>query len=227
MMNTQSECQRRHRLIPITLAVALVILLRFPIPAYSQKFLFGGKLAGQITNTFTYPGPPPGLHEDRVLVGPMAEMRLAHGISVELDALYKRKLDYSSTFSSHQPFSPTGTIDVTNHSWELPLILKWRLPMYRAPIFVGAGFSARHVAGMTHTYGSQTPIIAGQQTSFDYTTSQSSWTYGPVVTAGFDLRAHIFHFQPEVRYARWNDSPFLFFTKPDSVEALIGISIGK
>src|SRR5437868_2139928 len=109
--------------------------------------MFGVKVAGQITNTFTYAGPPRGLHEDRVPFGPMAEMRLAHGMSLELGALYKRKLDYSETLASHQPYSPSGTIDVTTHSWDLPLILKWRLPVHRAPIFAGAGFSARHVAG--------------------------------------------------------------------------------
>jgi hypothetical protein len=136
-MNTQPQRQRGHRLIRVTVAFALAILLRLSIPAYSQRFMFGGKIAGQITNTFTYPDLPPVIHEDRLLFGPMAEVRLTHGTSVELDAIYKRKLDYSSTFGSYQPFSPTGTIDVTNHSWELPLILKWRVPVYRAPIFVG------------------------------------------------------------------------------------------
>ena len=208
-------------------AVTLAILFHLPVPAYSQRFIFGAKIAGQITNTFTYPDLPPVVHEDRLLFGPMAEVRLTHGMSAELDALYKRKLDYSSTFGSYQPFSPTGTIDVTNHSWELPLILKWRLPVNRAPIFIGAGFSARNVAGLTHTYGTQIDIISHQATSFDYSTSQSDWTYGPVITAGFDLRAHIFHFQPELRYTRWNDSPFTFFTKPNSVEALVTIAVGK
>jgi hypothetical protein len=49
-MNTRSECQKRHRLIPVTFGVALII--RLPIPAYSQRVMFGVTIAGQITNTF-------------------------------------------------------------------------------------------------------------------------------------------------------------------------------
>src|SRR6266436_6456323 len=113
MMNTQPKRQRRYRLIPVTVAVGVVIFFRLPIPAYSQRFLFGVKLAGQITDIFTYPARPPVTDEDRVLFGPTAEVRLAPRISVELDALYKRKLDYSTGFFSYQPFSPSGTINVT------------------------------------------------------------------------------------------------------------------
>jgi hypothetical protein len=52
------------------------------------------------------------------------------------------------------------------------------------------------------------------------------WTYGPV-EAGVDIRAGKFHFQPELRYTRWNDSPFSFVTKVDNFQALIGIAVGK
>ncbi len=194
------------------------------VPVYSQRLLLGVKVAGQATNTFAYPYTPPNLHEDRILFGPTLEMRLARSLSLEVDALYKKKLDYSFQIISHQPFSPRGTADVSNHAWELPLIMKWRLLVRRAPIFAGAGFSARKVAGITHFYGTQTAFFPGQPTTFDDRTSQSEWTYGPVVMAGFDVRAHMFHFQPELRYTRWNDSP-LFATKPDDVQLLIGIAV--
>jgi len=121
-MNTQPELLRRDRL-HLSIIFIVIIHLGLVMPAYSQRFTFGATIAGQITNTFAYPGPPPGLHEDRELFGPMAEMRLAHNMSLELDALYKRKLDYSETFGSYQPYSPRGTTDVTTHSWDLPLIL--------------------------------------------------------------------------------------------------------
>ena len=74
-MNTRPERPKR-RLIAAILAVALVILFRLPIPAYSQRFMFGIKIAGQITNTFTYPSLPAVTREDRLLFGPMAEVWL-------------------------------------------------------------------------------------------------------------------------------------------------------
>ena len=208
--------------------------LGLPKPAYSQRFTFGVKVAGQITNTFTYPFIPGNAHDDRVLFGPTAEIRLPHAVSIEMDALYKRRLSYSShcCVSRVPVFTIDETIDETTHAWELPLMLKWHLPVQHIPIFASAGFSARNVAGIMHTYGTaQTLSPPAPAVSIDTRTSHGDlvnpWTYGPVVSAGFDFYTGIVHLQPELRYTRWNDSPFVFFTKPDAVEVLVGIAVGK
>src|SRR5436189_2379081 len=74
-MNTPPEliCRSRFPLSVIVLVVAFHLCL--PKPAYSQRFTFGVKVAGQITNTFTYPFIPGNAHDDRVLFGPTAEIR--------------------------------------------------------------------------------------------------------------------------------------------------------
>ena len=212
--------------------VAVVLLL--PIPAHSQRFLFGVKVAGQITNPFPHTELP-AFHQDRLLFGPTAEVRVGHGMSVEMDGLYNnKKLEYSliSSFSnSVSGFQFTQSTNTTAHSWDIPLILKWRLPVQPASIVVGGGFAARNAAGMTHAYGTQRQDYSSPSIPFDRRTSYGAvakpWTYGPVVTAGFDAHAGIFHFQPELRYTRWNDSPFGFVTKMDSFQALIGIAVGN
>jgi hypothetical protein len=212
--------------------VSLVLLFGFPMSGYTQRFLFGAKVAGQITNTFTNPVPA-DLDEDRVLAGPFGEVRLWHGLSLEMDALYKRKWIFNTIGCCVNPLNPFNQILATGeerlHSWELPLILKGRLPVPRAHLFGGVGFSARNVAGTTHLSGTSSIFTPGsiQTMPFNQTTAASDWSWGPVVSAGADFRGGIVHFQPELRYLHWNDSPLGYLTKQDQVQALLGIAIGK
>jgi hypothetical protein len=67
-------------------------------------------------------------------------------------------------------------------------------------------------------------------TTFDYYDNRSlpnPWTYGAVATFGVDIRAGLFHFQPEVRYTRWNDSLFLIYSRPNAVDALLSVALGR
>jgi hypothetical protein len=188
--------------------------------------MFGVKLAGQITNVPTF-------SEGRFLAGPTAEIKLPRGLSIEMDALYKRG-GYSTTCCvNRQPGTQiVEKIDEKTRFWELPLMLKWQLPLRRIPVFGSAGFSARNVSGTDHDYGTSTFLgLPSASMSIDSrgpaTDILNPWTYGPVVGAGVDLRAWKLHFQPELPYTRWNDSPFYYFTKPDSLAALLGIVIAK
>lgn len=212
----------------------LIVIVVFLLPtlAYSQRLLVGFKVAGQISDTFTYPSPE-DFHEDRVLAGPFGEVRLGHGLSLEMDALYRRKWFVAPIACCVNPQDPFNQIVATGedrfHSWELPLILKGRLPVPHAHLFGGVGFSTRNVAGTTHLSGTSSILSPGglQVTPFTQNTSVSDWTWGPAVPVGADFRAGIVHFQPELRYMHWNDSPLGYLTKQDQVQALLGIAIGK
>jgi hypothetical protein len=54
-----------------------------------------------------------------------------------------------------------------------------------------------------------------------------------VIATGIDIRAAIFHFQPEFRYMHWNDSPFASQFTADivqslhTVQILVGVAVGK
>ena len=206
----------------------IAAILAIPLPAHSQRFEFGVKVAGQITNTFTYPHQEEP-HEDRVLLGPAVEFRLPRALSVEVDALYRRKW-LAETFTccvSRNPVAQTiGTEDDHFHSWELPLLLKWRLPVSRAHFFGGVGFSARNVAGALHFSG--TSFFFGfPPMPVETRTSESDWNYGPIVSAGAEIRTGILRFQPEFRYTHWNNSPLGYLTKTDQVQAIVGIMLAK
>ena len=205
-------------------AVALLL----PALAYSQRVLIGAKVAGQINSPYGYPGPSSTSVEERVLFGPMTEVQVTHGMSVEFDALYSKLADFSSPCCP--PFTVSvlpviGTQTVRTHSWQLPLILRWRLQLHHQAISLGAGFSARNISSASHISGTQQ--LSGMPTEpVDLRSSYSDWTYGPVFAAGMSFRAGFVHLQPELRYIRWNDSPLLA-GKLDSFQALIGITAGK
>ena len=204
--------------------------LMLPALAYSQRVLIGGKVGGQINNLYGYPGPSSSSSEDRILFGPMTEVQATHGMSAEFDALYSKLADFSSGCCVLFPLSGpqiSGTQTVRMHSWQLPLILRWRLQLHHQAISLGAGFSARNIFTASHISATQMPSFGGPTgPPFDLRSSDSDWTYGPVFAAGISFRAGFVHLQPELRYIRWNDSP-LQAGKLDSFQALIGITAGK
>jgi hypothetical protein len=225
MMNTRA---------PLFKGVLALIFFSFQVPAYSQRWMLGGKVAGQITGTFAKEFSPNVIDEDRFLFGPMAEVRLPRRFSLEVDALYKRKLNYTNTTFYLLPGLVqlrTETRDVTARSWEIPVILKWHISGKRNPAFVGGGFSSRSLTGTSHVFGNVTGFEAMPPTSFDFRTNQGDlvnpWTHGIVAAAGLDIRAGVFQVQPELRYTRWLSSPFAFATRLDTVQILVGIAAGK
>ena len=63
-----------------------------------------------------------------------------------------------------------------------------------------------------------------------FLTLPNPWSYGPVFSVGCDTRAGFVHFQPELRYTRWNDSLFEIRTSPtrlNAVQVLIGVAFPK
>jgi len=208
----------------------VAVALMLPALAYSQRVLIGGKVGGQINNPYGYPGAPSSSSQDRILSGPMTEVHATHGMSVEFDALYSKFADFSSACCP--PFSISGsqiigTQTVRTHSWQLPLILRWRLQLHHQAISLGAGFSARNIFSASQISGTQKLFLGGPTgPPVDLRSSYSDWTYGPVFAAGMSFRAGFVHLQPELRYIRWNDSP-LQAGKLDSFQALIGITAGK
>jgi hypothetical protein len=212
----------------------MAIFLSVPVRASSQTLMLGGKVAGQTKTIFTEGFSPDVVHEDRFLFGPMAEFRLPYRFSIEVDALYKRNLNYTNTISVLLPGLVqvrTETHDVTAHSWEIPVIMKWHPFNHPIRPFVGGGFSSRNVSGTTHIFGTVSGFAGIPPSTFDSQTNDGDllhhWTYGITADAGVNIRAGIFHFQPELRYTRWLASPFYFETRLNSIRILMGVAVGK
>jgi hypothetical protein len=166
---------------------------------------------------------------EKIAFGPTVEVRL-RSLSLEVDALYRSKLDTTfppQTYSSNSG-SRTLAIDREGYSWEVPILVAWhRLPRLQN-LFVGGGVSLRNVSSTEHLYGSITPLFSNIPIPFDTRSPiVGQQNYGAVITTGIDVRTGIFHMRPQVRYTRWSASPESFSVKADAIEIVMGISIGK
>jgi hypothetical protein len=215
--------------------LVLIGLLCLPLHGYGQRLRFGAMVAGQVTNLFTQEIPPAMRSTSPTAFGPTVEVGLWRNLSIEVDALYRSKLNYHS---GPYPgiFSNVGRHffehDAKAHSWEIPVLAEWHTSERFKMVFVGGGASFRKASGTYRFTETVTSFRTGQTSTFiDYHPSignlSHAWTYGGVVTAGIDIHKSIFHVRPQVRYTRWNASPRYLYMKADAVQVLMGISIGK
>jgi hypothetical protein len=149
-----------------------------------------------VTRTFS--------ESNQYIVGPMVELRLPLGLSVEADGLY-----HPLNFAIENRVIPLGLFrsvtDIT--SWEFPILGKYHLPFPIVKPYAELGPSFRHVGG-NRTYFSNTGLTAG---------------------VGVEVKLGRLRFGPEIRYTRWGaDAPPLSFppaaSNVNQGEFLIGIS---
>jgi len=116
---------------------------------------------------------------NQYIVGPMVELHLPLGLSVEADGLY-----HPLNFAVQNRVISLGTTfrSVTNiSSWEFPILGKYRSPIPLVKPFVELGPNFRHVGG-NRTYFSNAGLTMG---------------------VGIELRLGKLRMGPEVRYTRW------------------------
>jgi opacity protein-like surface antigen len=180
----------------------LFSLLISPLTFAGQIFSIGVKAGLPFTdafNSFTSGSYRSFSDSKNYIVGPMVELHLPLGLSVEADALY-RPLSFST-----QSQLGTGSTDFS--SWEFPILAKYRFPIPLVKPYVEAGPSFRTVHG---TFGSNF--------------SNSGFTAG----VGIELRLARFRIGPEIRYTHWgadaNVSPQAFSSNQNQGEFLVGFS---
>src|SRR5947209_2197149 len=83
------------------------------------------------------------------LIGPMVEFRLPLRLGIEVDALYSR-LGYRYSVGTIGGFS---TSRARANSWEVPLLLKYRLPVPLVHPYISAGVAPRYASGTISTEG--------------------------------------------------------------------------
>jgi hypothetical protein len=225
------------------LAVGVLVCF-WPSAGFAQSVRAGLRAGAQVTPFLTMATSPPlqtASQNGSAPVGPSFELLLPRRITVEASALRKR-LNYSTTLVWYIPISgglrTVTNSDTTATSWEIPLLLKWRIKQNRVSPLVGVGLSLRHIGGRTHSYGLQQVGVASVA-PFDRTESirelDNVWTQGIIGSTGWSLQTGVFHFSPELRYTRWANfalreprSPRVT-SKLDQLEFFVGVtfSIGN
>lgn len=171
--------------------------------AVAQPVSFGIRGGVPLTDAFNISNPTPSTYpllseSKEYAIGPMVEVHLPFGLSVEGDALY-RPLSYDQTLVS----GVTSTSSFA--SWEFPVIGKYRFlhtPLIKP--YIAAGPSFRHVSA---SYFSSAGFILG---------------------GGVEIKVSRLRIEPEIRYYRWGGytSPLALYppTQLNQAEFLVGIT---
>jgi hypothetical protein len=163
-----------------------LILLFCSLPIFGQHLLSVGLKGGvPATDAFsdsTTHGVDVITHafsdSKKYVIGPMVELNLPLGLSIEADALY-RPLNLT-TVTTVIPRSPLRTSEDFN-SWEFPILGKYHF--LHTPIvkpYAEAGPIFRHVAQVPYPSNS-----------------------GFAIGAGVDFKLLLLRVTPEIRYTRW------------------------
>lgn len=178
--------------------------------SFAGQFLSVGVKAGvPFTNAFsgnTYGASPnifrstPG--DTSFLVGPMGEVHLILGLSVEADALY-RPLHLNVENAAGNPLD-----DHSYASWEFPILAKWRFPFPVLKPYIEGGPSFRAIGGTASNYLSNDGITFG---------------------VGLELHVSRLRIGPELRFTHWGSdatgaSANGFSSNQNQGEFLVGFS---
>jgi opacity protein-like surface antigen len=151
----------------------------------------------------------------RYIVGPTVELRLAAGIGVEADALYRR---FNYDFNLVDIFTNNRT---SGNAWEFPILLKYRFPTPVVRPYVDAGVAFDTLSGVKQTIVNA--VASNRQPT------QTDTTKGFVIGFGVDVHAAVIHIAPEFRYTRWGSSHFSLpgggsLSNQNQAEFLLGIT---
>jgi len=195
-------------------------------PLAAQSFSFGVKGGATATDAFVANNQAsnPANYSDktpRYTVGPVFELHLPHDFSFEAEALYQQ-LRYEYYPFGFQTFRGITTAN----AWEFPLLAKRYIDTGIHP-FIDGGVTFSHVSGSSTTFTNGV---------FQYTAPaadlSSRKNHGFTVGAGLDYQKGPIHFQPEIRYTRWQNINFqsadgMLSSNQNSIELLFGLTFRK
>jgi len=192
------------------------------LPAQPVSFgVKGGVPLNDFIDTVSSPGLSAFSQTKRFIVGPMFELHLPWGFSVEADALYRHfNYQIDSTRAT-----PPGNSNASSNDWEFPILLKYRFASHAfVRPYVGAGVSFDTLQGLTETIST----TVSSSTTSSPGELKNSTTIGGVIDAGLDMHFLFLHIEPELRYTRWTSQhltfPNLLNSNQNQAEFLVGIT---
>jgi hypothetical protein len=182
----------------------IALFAALPVAAQSQLVSFGVK-GGVPAQT------PLGQTQSKMpfVLGPVVELHLVSGLSLETGVLFDRLGQQSNTGAFLYPASSVTLLYSSEraHAIELPFLAKYRFlkESHTWRPFLSAGPTVRR----TFVQSSQfTSILSGTSSTSTLGASNPNlenvkWNLDPAVGGGVDFKAGRFHLEPEVRYSYW------------------------
>ena len=179
-----------------------VFWLLIAAPVGAQNIGYGIRGGIPLTDTFNFVNQfsVQTVKTSRFTIGPTFEVRLPLGLSVQVDALYKRQQSNPST--------------TTASTWEIPLLAKYRFPGLVVRTFVEGGVSFQSIGDVVKFATNQTADKSRR---------------GFVLGAGVEAKLLKVRLSPELRLTRWGQSkfqinPITLLNSSTQAEVLVGLT---
>jgi hypothetical protein len=216
-------------------AVACLLLASTP-SAIAQHISVGIKAGVPLTDVVEAGDAPLGFQAQtkRYTIGPVVDIGLPLGFGVEFGAMYKRFDQKSIAVTTTGfviisddesfPIQQRASISAVGHSWEFPVAVQYRFFKSAIRPYVEGGVSFNHLsnvysfenASFSSPFPRQLPFtIAPGRTSFDRA--------GGLFGLGVDLKLHVIHVTPGLRYTHYNETRF-WLPAANSVDFLVGFT---
>ena len=216
-------------------AKTLILFALVAAASFGQRLEVGARVGLPVTEAFETSsfftidfGESATSATRRYTVGPTIGLRLPHGFSLELDALYKRLGFDDLSKSTGILFVHTRT---TANSWEFPILGKFRfLHMPILSPYIAGGASFRHISGVSgirEQFIGFFPNELTRSTGATSTVLDNRSSHGGVVGLGAEVRLAPLRISPEIRYTRWGADRSLdpeLHSNQNQVEVLLGIT---
>jgi opacity protein-like surface antigen len=145
---------------------------------------------------------------NRYIVGPSVELRLPHGLGIELDVLY-RHFGYSSFGNIAGTTATIADARTSGSAWEFPLVGKYKFGSGLVRPYVEAGVSWDRLSGLTQAVKTTIATVTNSTTTSQPPELNKDTTRGFVMGIGVDIKAILIHVTPEIRYTRWGAKHFI------------------
>ncbi len=186
--------------------------LLFTLAASGQPVSVGVKAGVPLTAALDASSPQYHTSTNRYALGPAIEFHLPWGLSLELDAIYKR-FSYESQLETRSSSgnSPRWNSVTETGRWEFPVLLKYRFTETCARPFLGAGLALNRVTGTDE------PVELRHRQALGF-----------VLGGGVEFRWRVLRIAPEVRFTHWGERNFGTRGAPlhsnlDQADILVGL----
>lgn len=195
--------------------IALVTCCGCAGQAVTLGVLGGGRATDDVT-PFATP------ESRRYVFGPSIELDLPLRLAIEVDALYHRVgYEYGSTTSD-----PAFMERERANSWEVPLLLKYKLPVPAIKPFVEVGIAPRTISGtVTDSVTSTNPFTASYAGSYTYKATYPA-SVGLVVGGGVQLSVGRLQISPQARLTQWTGNPIFEINGLESTRQQLDLLVG-
>jgi hypothetical protein len=166
-------------------------------------------------------------HTNRYTFGPVMDIALSRGLGIEVGAMYRRieEQSFSATLISivDTDEGPSANyqynrVSAVGHSWEFPVVGQYRFPLRSMRPYVEGGASFNH---LDNIYGPNFNFYDQAEPPLHSVNRK-----GVLVGGGVDIKLHIIHVTPGLRYTHYVKSdPFII--APNALDFLVGFTLKR